>query len=105
MDGSNKSAKIKIKIVKHAVKKITLKCSQKSVKAGRKVTVKANVSTTGKTANKTLSWETSNKKYATVNAKGVVTTKKAGKGKTVKITAKATDGTGKKATIKIRIKK
>ncbi len=105
VDGSNKSAKIKIKIVKHAVKKITLKCSQKSVKAGRKVTVKANVSTTGKTANKTLSWETSNKKYATVNAKGVVTTKKAGKGKTVKITAKATDGTGKKATIKIRIKK
>lgn len=29
---------------------------------------------------------------------------KQGKGKTVKITAKATDGTGKKAVIKIRIK-
>ena len=44
-------------------------------------------------------------KYATVNSKGKVTTKKAGIGKTVKITAKATDGTGRKATIKIKIKK
>ena len=43
-------------------------------------------------------------RYATVNSKGVVTTKKAGKGKTVKITATATDGSGKKATIKIKIK-
>ena len=30
--------------------------------------------------------------------------KKAGKGKTVKITALATDGTGKKAVVKIKIK-
>lgn len=44
------------------------------------------------------------KTYATVNSKGVVKTKKAGKGKTVKITAQATDGTGKKATVKIKIK-
>lgn len=103
-DGSGKSGKIKIKIVKHAVKKITLKCNTKTVKAGRKVTVKATVKTTGKTANKTLSWTTSNKKYATVNAKGVVTTKKAGKGKAVTITAKATDGSGRSAKIKIKLK-
>lgn len=104
-DGSGKSGKVKIKIVKHAVKKITLKCKTKTVKAGKKTTVKATVKTTGKTANKTLSWTTSNKKYATISSKGVVTAKKAGRGKTVTITARATDGTGKKAKVKIKIKK
>lgn len=103
-DGSNKKATYKISIVKDKVKSIKLKASTKSVKAGSKVTVKATVKTSGKTANKTLSWSSSNKKYATVSKKGVVTTKKAGKGKKVKITAKATDGTGKKATITIKIK-
>ena len=62
--------------------------------------VKAN----GKKANKKLSWTSSNKDYAVVNSKGKVTAKKAGKGKTVKITAKATDGSGKKKTIAIKIK-
>lgn len=52
-----------------------------------------------------VAWATDNKKYATVNSKGVVTTKKAGKGKTVKITATAKDGSGKKASIKIKIMK
>ena len=54
--------------------------------------------------NKQLAWNSSNSKYATVTAKGKVTAKKAGKGKTVKITAKATDGSGIKKTIKIKIK-
>lgn len=103
-DGSNVSGKVTIKIVKHAVKKISLKCNKK-VKAGKKVTVKVTIKTTGKSANKKLSWTTSNKKYATVNSKGKVTTKKAGKGKTVTITAKATDGSGKKASVKIKITK
>ena len=102
-DGSNKKATISIKIVKHAVKSVKLSGS-KSVKAGKKVTIKATVKTTGKTASKKLVWSTSNKKYATVSSKGVVSTKKAGKGKTVTITAKATDGSGKKGTIKIKMK-
>lgn len=102
-DGSGKKATYKIKIMKHSVKSISLKAA-KSVKAGRKITVKATVKTTGKKVNKKLIWSTSNKKYATVTAKGVVKTYKAGKRKTVRITAKATDGSNKKKTIKIRIK-
>ena len=51
-----------------------------------------------------LQWTSSNTKYATVNAKGVVKTKKTAKRKTIKITAMATDGSGKKATFKIKVK-
>ena len=103
-DGSNITASYKIKLVKHAVKSIKLKAKSKTVKAGKKLTVRATVKTTGKTANKVLQWSSSNTEYATVSKNGVVTAKKAGKGKTVKITATATDGTGKKAVIKIKIK-
>lgn len=102
-DGSGKKGTYQIKIAKNVVTKITLKAS-KTVKAGKKLTVKATVKTNGKYANKKLAWSTSNKKYATVNSKGKVTAKKAGKGKTVKITAKATDGSGKKRTISIKIR-
>ena len=101
-DGSNVKATYKIKIMPKAVKKITLKAAS-SVTAGQKVTVKAIVSPS-KQVNKELKWESNNKKYATVTSKGIVTTKKAGKGKTVKITAKATDGSNKKKTIKIKLK-
>lgn len=103
-DASGVAANYKIKIVKHAVKRISLKVKSKTVVAGKKINVKAVVKTTGKTANKTLVWTSSNPKYAAVNKKGKVTAKKAGKGKKVTITAKATDGTGKKAKIKIKIK-
>lgn len=103
-DGSDIVATYKIKIVKHAVKSVKITTKSKVVKAGKKLSLKASVKTTGKTANKTLTWTSSNPKYATVSKKGVVKTTKQGKGKTVKITAKATDGTGKKAVIKIKIK-
>lgn len=102
-DGSGITTTYKLKIVKHAVKKITLN-AKKVVNAGKKLTVKATVITTGKTANKELTWTSSNPKFATVTKKGIVTTKKAGAGKTVTITAAATDGSNKKATIKIKIK-
>ena len=49
-------------------------------------------------------WSSSNTKYATVSKNGKVSAKKAGKGKTVTITAKATDGSGKKAKVNIKIK-
>lgn len=104
-DGSKKKATVKISIMKNAVTKVTLKAKSKTLKVGKKVTVKATVRTNGKKANKKLAWKSSNTKYATVNSKGVVTAKKAGKGKTVTITATATDGSNKKGTIKIKIKK
>lgn len=103
-DGSGVKATYKITIMKNAVKSVKLKATKKTVKAGKTVAIKATVKTNGKNANKTLQWTTSNSKYATVTSKGKVKTKKAGKGKKVKITAMATDGTGKKATVTIKLK-
>lgn len=102
-DKSGKSATIKIKIMKHAVTKITIKKKSLTVKAGGKVTLKPVVKTNGKSANKTLEYISSNQKLATVK-KGVVTTKKGKTGK-VTITIKSTDGTNKSVKVKINIKK
>ncbi len=103
-DGSGIKAAVKVKIMKNAVKKITLKAAKKKVTAGKKVKIKATIKTTGKkNVNKTLKWTTSNAKWATVK-NGTVTTKKAGKGHKVKITAASTDGTNKKASVTISIK-
>ena len=101
-DGSKKYASWKITSMKGIVKKIKI-TESKPVKAGKKLKLKAKVTATKK-ANKKLLWISSNTKYATVNAKGIVTTKKSAKGKTVKITAMATDGSGKKKTVKIKMK-
>ena len=101
-DGSSKYASWKITSMKGIVKKVKITGS-KPVKAGKKLKLKAKVIATKK-ANTKLLWTSSNTKYATVNAKGIVTTKKSAKGKTVKITAMATDGSGKKHTVKIKIK-
>ncbi len=104
-DAGKKKQTIKIKIMKNAVTKVTVKKKSLKVKAGKKVTIKATVKTNGKKANKTLSFTSSNTKWATVTNKGKVTTKKAGKGKTVKITITSTDGTNKKAVVKIKLTK
>lgn len=85
------------------VTKITLS-GKKVIKAGKSTTVKAKVAVTSPNANKALAWSTSNKKYATVNSNGKVVAKKAGKGKTVTITAVAKDGSGTAGRINIKIK-
>lgn len=103
-DGSKIKATYKISIMKHAVRSIKLVAKNKTVKAGKKIKLKAIVKTTGKNVNKELDWKSSNTRYATVSKKGVVTAKKAGKGKVVRISVKSKDGTNKKATIKIKIK-
>ncbi len=102
-DGSGKSASYRIKIMKNAVKSVKIK-GAKAVKAGRKLKLKTVVKTTGKKVNKKLKWTSSNSRYASVSSSGVVKTKKAGKGKAVKITAMATDGSNKKSTVRIKIK-
>ena len=101
-DGSRVSASWKVTSMKGIVKKVKI-TGTKTVKAGKSLKLKANVTATKK-ANKKLQWTSSNTKYATVNAKGVVKTKKIAKGKTIKITAMAADGSGKKATFKIKVK-
>lgn len=101
-DGSGKSASWKIKVMKGVVRSVTIR-GVKAVKAGKSLKLKSKVKAT-KGANKKLKWTSSNKKWATVNGSGKVMTKAAGKGKKVKITASATDGSGKKKTVTIRIK-
>ena len=103
-DGSRKAASYKIKCMKGIVKKVAISGQKNlSLKPGKSIKLKAKI-TASKGANKTLQWTSSNPKYATVTSKGKVTAKKSGKGKTVKITAMAMDGSGKKASVKIRIK-
>ena len=101
-DKSGKSASVILKSMKGIVKSIKI-TGAKSVKAGKSLQLKASVKAS-KNANKTLRWTSSNTKYATVTSKGKVITKKAGKGKKVKITALATDGSNKKMSVTIKIK-
>lgn len=103
-DGSGKKGTIKIKSEKKRGKVKSIKISgKKQMKAGKTQKLKATVKVQG-SAPKKVKWTVDNKKYATVNASGTVKAKKAGKGKTIRVTAKATDRSGKKATFKIKIK-
>lgn len=101
-DGSGKKASYKIYIKKGIVKKVYIS-GVKSVKAGKKLYLKGKTSASSG-ANRTLKWSSSNTKYAKVSSKGTVTTYKAGKKKSVKITARAVDGSGKSKTVTIKIK-
>lgn len=87
-----KPAASKVKVIKVGLNYSTIYLTK-----GKSKTLKATVSPSNAT-NKSVKWSSSNKKIATVNAKGKVTGKKAG---TVTITVKATDGSGKKATCKV----
>lgn len=99
--------------MKGSVSKITAK-SSKSIKskANKSITLKTKVTTKGgKPVNQTLKWTSSNTKIATVKGSGktaasakVKIAKGVKKGKTVKITAASTDGTGKKVVFKITVK-
>ena len=87
-----KPAASKVKVIKVGLNYSTIYLTK-----GKSKTLKATVSPSNAT-NKSVKWSSSNKKIATVNAKGKVTGKKAG---TVTITVKATDGSGKKAVCKV----
>ena len=92
--------KITIRVMKKAVKKIKLS-GVKKLKVGKKLKLKAKITPKKKYASATVFWVSGNTKIATVTQSGVVKAKKKGK---VKITAIATDGSGKKKVIKLTIK-
>lgn len=83
--------------VKKAPKKISASFKKKTLKVGKKVTLKAKF-TKGYYSNK-IKFTSSNKKVATVTSKGVIKAKKKG---TCKITMKTYNG--KKVTVKITVK-
>lgn len=83
------------------IKKIVLKCN-KTVKVGNKLIVKSYINSSA--TNKKVVYKVSNSKYASINPRGVLTPKKAGKGKQVTVTVISTDGFGINAKCKIKIK-
>ena len=98
-DGSGVKASCKI-TVRQPVTKITLSKTSASILKGKTVTLKATAAPASAN-NKAVTWTTSNKKIATVDAKGVV--KGIAKG-TATITATAKDGSGVKASCKITVR-
>ena len=75
-----------------------LPAKQLTLKKGKSFTLKTKVSVSGKKVSKAVTYKTSNKKVATVNAKGKITAKKKGTA-TITIYSKA----DKKKTCKIKV--
>nr|MCR5468497.1 Ig-like domain-containing protein [Lachnospiraceae bacterium] len=98
-DNKKKSASITVK-VGTPVTKVSLNKKDTIVSVGKTLTLKASLSPKKPTV-KGVTWTTSDSNTATVK-NGVVTGVKAG---TAKITATAKDGSGKKATVKVKVKK
>ncbi|MBD5089761.1 MAG: S8 family serine peptidase [Clostridiales bacterium] len=86
------------------VSKVQITANKKTLKVGKTLKLTAKI-TPSDASNKKVTWKSSKNKYATVNSKGVVKAKKAGKGKTVTITATSVSNPKIKGTIKIKIKK
>ncbi len=91
----------KVQVMKKPIKKVKIKVSKKVVKVKKKLKLKAVLTPNKKQASNSVYWKSSNPKVATVSASGVVKGMKKGK---AKITAVATDGSGKKATVTIQVK-
>lgn len=91
----------KIQVMKKPIKKVKLKASKKVVKVKKKLKLKVTLTPNKKQASDSVYWKSNNPKIAAVTQAGVVKGIKKGK---VKITAVATDGSGKKAAITIQVK-
>ncbi len=78
--------------------------SKTTLKAGKTYKIRAAITPGAAAKQRTLTYKSSNKKYASVSSKGVVKAYKAGKGKTVRITicAKGTTSPSRTLTVKIR---
>ena len=90
-----------IQVMKKAVTKVKLQVKTKNLKVGKTMKVKATLSPNKKLASNIIYWTSSNEDVVTVTQKGVIKGLKKGK---AKITAVATDGSGKKATVTIKVK-
>ena len=101
-EDGEKTAKIKVTVVDPTIRVTGVKLNKTStsMKIGENETIKATISPSDAT-NKSVIWTSSNNKIASVDGKGVVKGLAEG---TATITAKTSDG-GKKATIKVTIKK
>ena len=99
--GITKTVTIKIPTIK--VIRFKYKSSKITISSGKSVKLIATIVPSNAT-NKGITWKSSNTKYASVNSEGVVVTKKAGKGKTVKITATSKDNIKAKTIIIVKIK-
>ncbi|MCL1838222.1 MAG: Ig-like domain-containing protein [Propionibacteriaceae bacterium] len=97
VDGG-KTATVQVKVSVPVVG-VKLSSSALTLKVGAKSTLTPTI-TPASASNKGVSWSSSNTSVATVDAKGVVTGKKAG---TVNITVKTVDG-GKTAVAKVTVK-
>ncbi|MDD5998641.1 MAG: Ig-like domain-containing protein, partial [Lachnospiraceae bacterium] len=90
-----------IQVMKKAVTKVKLQVKTKNLKVGKTIKVKATLSPNKKLASNIIYWTSSNEDVVTVTQKGVIKGLKKGK---AKITAVAADGSGKKATVTIKVK-
>ena len=95
------SRQVIVQVMKKAVKKFAIKKGSRSLKNGGKLKLKVQTKPGRKFVSDQYYWKTSNVKKATVSAKGVVKAKQKG---TVRITVYATDGSGKKASVKLQVK-
>ena len=98
-DGSKKYAQCRI-IVKQPVTSVKLNATSKTVKRGSRFTLKATVYPTNANV-RSVTWQSSNKRVATVTSTGVVTAKTRG---TAYVRATAKDGSKKYAQCKITVK-
>lgn len=87
-----------------SVTKITTAGTSHNIAVGKKIKLTATVLPKN-ASNTKLKWTSSNKEIATVTQTGWVKINKSAAGKTVKITATATDGSGKKSVWKIKVMK
>ncbi len=98
-ENRKKKATFTVKVVT-PVSKVTVAPTAVSINAGASATLKATVAPKN-AYNKKVNWTSSNRAVATVTSKGVVKGLKAG---TATITAKAADGSNKKASCKVTVK-
>lgn len=100
VQGTSKKATCKI-VVGTPVTKVTLDQKSVSLEVGEQTTVKATVLPKN-ASTKGVTFASSNKEIASVSSSGKITALAEG---TAKITATAKDGTGKKATVTVNVKK